>query len=39
MITPIEYVQLFALIAFAGFISYTVHEVSNAVHSILHEND
>ena len=39
MITPIEYVQLFALIAFAGFISYTVHEVANAIDSILHEND
>jgi Flp pilus assembly pilin Flp len=39
MITAIEYFQLFALIAFAGFISYTVHEVGNAVQSILHEND
>jgi Flp pilus assembly pilin Flp len=39
MITVIEYAQLFALIAFAGFISYTAHEVGNAVHSILHEND
>jgi hypothetical protein len=37
MITPIEYVQLFALIAFAGFISYTVHEVANAIDSILHD--
>jgi hypothetical protein len=37
MITPIEYVQLFALIAFAGFISYTVHEVSNAIDSILQD--
>jgi len=39
MITPIEYVQLFALIGFAGFISYTVGQVGNAIHSILHEND
>jgi Flp pilus assembly pilin Flp len=39
MITVIEYAQLFALIAFAGFMSYTAHEVGNAVHSILHEND
>jgi hypothetical protein len=37
MITVIEYVQLFALIAFAGFISYTVHEVANAIDSILHD--
>lgn len=37
MITTIEYVQLFALIAFAGFVSYTVHEVGNAIHSILHD--
>jgi hypothetical protein len=39
MLTMIDYIQLFALIAFAGFISYTAHEVGNAVHSILHEND
>ena len=37
MITTIEYVQLFALIAFAGFISYTVHEVANAIDSMLHD--
>ena len=37
MITTIEYFQLFALICGAGFISYTVHEVANAVHSILHD--
>jgi Flp pilus assembly pilin Flp len=37
MITPIEYAQLFALIAFAGFVSYTVHEVANAISSILHD--
>jgi hypothetical protein len=39
MITTIEYVQLFALISFAGFMSYTAHEVGNAIHSILHDND
>jgi hypothetical protein len=39
MITVIEYVYLFALISFAGFISYTAHEVGNAIHSILHDND
>jgi len=39
MITAIEYAQLFALIAFAGFVSYTAHEVGSAVHSILQEND
>jgi hypothetical protein len=37
MITPIEYVQLFALIGFAGFMSYTAHEVGNAVQSMLHD--
>jgi len=37
MITVIEYAQLFALIAFAGFISYTAHEVGNAIQSILHD--
>jgi hypothetical protein len=37
MITTIEYFQLFALIAFAGFVSYTAHEVGNAVYSILHD--
>jgi len=30
---------LFALIGFAGFISYTAHEVGNAVHNMLHETD
>jgi Flp pilus assembly pilin Flp len=39
MITAIEYVQLFALIAGCAFITYTVHEVGNAIHSMLHEND
>jgi hypothetical protein len=39
MITNIEYVQLFALICGAGFISYTAHEIGNAIHSMLHEND
>jgi Flp pilus assembly pilin Flp len=38
MITIIEYVYLFALISFAGFISYTAHEVGNAIHSILHDD-
>jgi hypothetical protein len=37
MITVIEYVQLFALIAFAGFCSYLTHEVANAIHSMLHD--
>jgi hypothetical protein len=37
MITTIEYIQLFALISFAGFISYTAHEVGNAIRSILDE--
>jgi len=37
MITLIEYVYLFALISFAGFMSYTAYEVGNAIHSILHE--
>jgi hypothetical protein len=27
------------LIGFAGFISYTVGQVGNAIHCILHEND
>ena len=35
MITNIEYIQLFALISFAGFISYTTHEIGNAIHDIL----
>ena len=39
MITPIEYFQLFALICGAGFISYTAHEIGNAIQSILHDND
>ena len=39
MITTIEYVQLFALITFAGFMSYTAHEVGNAIQSILHDNE
>lgn len=37
MITPIEYVQLFALICGAGFCSYLTHEVANAIHSMLHD--
>lgn len=39
MITTIEYAQLFALIAFAGFVSYTTHEVASAIHSMLHDED
>lgn len=39
MLTVIDYAQLFALIACCAFITYTVHEVANAIHSILHEND
>jgi len=38
MITNIEYFQLFALICGAGFISYTVHEVSGAIQSMLHDD-
>jgi hypothetical protein len=37
MITTIEYVELFALISFAGFMSYTAHEVGNAIQSMLHD--
>lgn len=37
MITTIEYVQLFALICGAGFISYTAHEVGNAIQDILND--
>ena len=39
MITNIEYFQLFALICFAGFCSYTAHEVGGAIQSMLHDND
>jgi hypothetical protein len=39
MLTIIDYVQLFALIGLCAFITYTVHEVGNAIHSMLHEND
>ena len=37
MITTIEYVQLFALITGCAFITYTVHEVGNAIHSMLND--
>jgi hypothetical protein len=39
MLTAIDYVQLFALIAGCAFITYTVHEVGNAIHSMLHDYD
>jgi hypothetical protein len=39
MLTMIDYIQLFALIAGCAFITYTVNEVGNAIHSMLHEND
>jgi hypothetical protein len=39
MLTIIDYAQLFALIGFCAFITYTVNEVGNAIHSMLHEND
>jgi len=39
MITVIEYVQLFALIAGCAFITYTVHEVGYAIGSMLHDHD
>ena len=37
MITVIEYAQLFALITFAGFMSYTAYEVGNAVQDMFDE--
>lgn len=39
MLTIIDYVQLFALITGCAFISYTVHEVANAIDSMLHDED
>jgi Flp pilus assembly pilin Flp len=37
MITTIEYAQLFALIVGCAFISYTAHEVGNAIQDILND--
>jgi len=37
MITMIEYAQLFALITGCAFITYTVHEVGNAIQSMLND--
>lgn len=37
MITNIEYFQLFALITGCAFITYTVHEIGNAIHSMLND--
>lgn len=37
MLTVIDYVQLFALITCCAFITYTVHEVANAIHSMLND--
>jgi hypothetical protein len=34
-----DWIVLTGLISFAGFITYTVNEVGNAVHSMLHETD
>ena len=39
MLTFLDYVELFALIGFCAFITYTVHEVGNAIHSMLHDED
>jgi hypothetical protein len=33
----IDYVILFSLIGFCAFITYTVHEVGNAIHSMLND--
>ena len=33
----IDYVMLFGLITFSAFFTYTVHEVGNAVRSMLHD--
>lgn len=37
MITTIEYVQVFALITGCAFIAYIVHEIGNAIHSMLND--
>lgn len=34
---PMEYVFLFGLISFCAFITYIVHEIGNAIHSILED--
>ncbi len=38
-LTMNDWLYLAGTIAFAGFISYTVHEVSNAIRSMLHDGD
>lgn len=32
-----DWLYLIGTIAFAGFVSYTVHEIGNAIHSHLHD--
>lgn len=38
-LTMNDWMMLIPLLVFAGFVSYTVHEVSNAIRSMLHEED
>ena len=39
MLTASDWLNVFITVVCAGYGAYLAHEVSNAVHSILHEND
>jgi hypothetical protein len=39
MLTANDWLNVFVAVVCAGYAAYVAHEVSNAVHSILHEND
>jgi len=37
MITTIDYIELAGLLSFCAFFTYTVHEIGNAIHSMLND--